>query len=852
MLDASQAMSFPLGLTTADLSDPGALMRALPVVAASPDPSSPVQAVAGLPASVAAVAGLPALPTPASLADPATSAASPVLSTMTLAPTSTLSADAASISGSIGGTGGGTGVVLTLPYNSSRTITDAAGDTETVTVAYNPNPDGTFTFIFSLTYSYGTPPAPRSPIADDATNTNGGSGSFTFTITAGLDSITFAEDQTDSDSYNIDEALTGASSSGTFTDSGHDSSNSHDSITFKDDGTGSETYSSGSKSSDRYALSLTGTTADGKTFTETDGGSDSSSYSDAGTVAGDGSGSDTHQEDDTSTETATLGESGNGWDVTSTSTETVGYHDGNPAVPGATGPALDVATTTDLGNDWSLVKGSGTINGASFTVRDKETDSYDNSDTLTTGAATGPTEDRTLGGSNSATFNLTLNGVADTIAAPIPLGGYGVALPPTATTDDLTETNTSSSSYHEHVTVAPDATGVAITTSDNGGTTSWSDNESGDNPAGPFSLTVSQTTTGDVTATSSPTGVTITGSTQTTTPDNVTQTGTIDPSSPLMITASAITMMASTGNISTASSDLATALSTITVPPMQTQPATQGDTWGQTFSDWATNVGAFFQGGLQGGLNGVNAGTNTVTGVANLPATAFNYTFGWIPGMPQTPYFPYSNWSYNLVVTETPGEHNASMAGWNVAILFGSAAWGGPLVAKTPAIELTNPFAAFVVSSNGALAQAQPVIATIPSITVPAGAVVAAGGLLNMSAANGPGEGGGSGQAPNRPPSPNQVNPNVPAPQVPPDSLFGRSFQDFGRDVLRWGTGAEGATARAQGITLQELLQGGVTGAHAQAVRDFYAGVLARNSGNAAAAARVQLADRILQLLGGG
>jgi hypothetical protein len=54
-----------------------------------------------------------------------------------------------------------------------------------------------------------------------------------------------------------------------------------------------------------------------------------------------------------------------------------------------------------------------------------------------------------------------------------------------------------------------------------------------------------------------------------------------------------------------------------------------------------------------------------------------------------------------------------------------------------------------------------------------------------------------------------------------------------------------------QAVTLQELTQGGVTQAQAQAARDFYAGVLARNPGNAAAAARVQLMDRILQLLGG-
>lgn len=96
------------------------------------------------------------------------------------------------------------------------------------------------------------------------------------------------------------------------------------------------------------------------------------------------------------------------------------------------------------------------------------------------------------------------------------------------------------------------------------------------------------------------------------------------------------------------------------------------------------------------------------------------------------------------------------------------------------------------------------------------------------------------------------MNPNVPAPRVPPDHLFGRSFQEFGRDVIGWGAGANGAAARARSITLPELQQSGVTTAQAQAARDFYSGVLARNPGNTAAAARIHLMDRILQLLGGG
>lgn len=94
------------------------------------------------------------------------------------------------------------------------------------------------------------------------------------------------------------------------------------------------------------------------------------------------------------------------------------------------------------------------------------------------------------------------------------------------------------------------------------------------------------------------------------------------------------------------------------------------------------------------------------------------------------------------------------------------------------------------------------------------------------------------------------MNPNVPSPQVPPDHLFGRSFQDFGKNVIGWGTGADGANARAKSITRGELRSARVTVAQAEAMRAFYAGVLARNPANAAANARVSLANRILQLLG--
>lgn len=95
------------------------------------------------------------------------------------------------------------------------------------------------------------------------------------------------------------------------------------------------------------------------------------------------------------------------------------------------------------------------------------------------------------------------------------------------------------------------------------------------------------------------------------------------------------------------------------------------------------------------------------------------------------------------------------------------------------------------------------------------------------------------------------MNFNVPPPPVPPDHLFGRSFQDFGKTVIGWGTGAGGANARARSITLGELRSGSVTAVQAEAMRDFYTAVLARNPANKAAAARAALADRVLELLGG-
>jgi len=249
-------------------------------------------------------------------------------------------------------------------------------------------------------------------------------------------------------------------------------------------------------------------------------------------------------------------------------------------------------------------------------------------------------------------------------------------------------------------------------------------------------------------------------------------------------------------------------------------------------------------------LNTANGLTDSVTGLANAGVWLGNNTIGRLTGDKRDYYQGLGDWSYGLVTDEDQGLHDASKG---LGAFGATLPWGGGFTVPGR-IGL-----GLGLAGNGT--------ARLTLVVTPAATVCIAPGVVGGAVAVGQGigycmsavpTGGGSdenrpGQAtPNRPPSPNRVDPNVPAPQVPPDSLFGRSFQDFGRDVLGWGKGAPGAAARAQSITMQELQQGGVSAAQAQAVRDFYAGVLARNPGNAAAAARVQLADRILQLLGGG
>jgi len=75
----------------------------------------------------------------------------------------------------------------------------------------------------------------------------------------------------------------------------------------------------------------------------------------------------------------------------------------------------------------------------------------------------------------------------------------------------------------------------------------------------------------------------------------------------------------------------------------------------------------------------------------------------------------------------------------------------------------------------------------------------------------------------------------------------------FGANVIDWGSGPEGALNRLEFInteTVAEMKAGGLSKAMAEQWRDFYAGVFARNANNTAARERVRLMEKILENFG--
>jgi hypothetical protein len=92
----------------------------------------------------------------------------------------------------------------------------------------------------------------------------------------------------------------------------------------------------------------------------------------------------------------------------------------------------------------------------------------------------------------------------------------------------------------------------------------------------------------------------------------------------------------------------------------------------------------------------------------------------------------------------------------------------------------------------------------------------------------------------------------APKPGTPPPSLFGGlTFQEWGVQVIKWGRGAAGAAARRTTITIEELLKDHVTIEQAEAARDFYLKVMASDFPNPAAAGRIELMNRRIDLLKG-
>ena len=94
------------------------------------------------------------------------------------------------------------------------------------------------------------------------------------------------------------------------------------------------------------------------------------------------------------------------------------------------------------------------------------------------------------------------------------------------------------------------------------------------------------------------------------------------------------------------------------------------------------------------------------------------------------------------------------------------------------------------------------------------------------------------------------TEPPVPSARIPGGPFTG--FPDWGRGTVKWGTGAKEAATRAAEITEQEAKA--LDAAKVRAAKEFYEKIYAeslKGNPNAAAKARAELMDRILQLQGG-
>ena len=82
-----------------------------------------------------------------------------------------------------------------------------------------------------------------------------------------------------------------------------------------------------------------------------------------------------------------------------------------------------------------------------------------------------------------------------------------------------------------------------------------------------------------------------------------------------------------------------------------------------------------------------------------------------------------------------------------------------------------------------------------------------------------------------------------------PATPHGVSTAHFGRYIMKWGRGADGATARRATVTSQELKQADVTCEILREWHEFYLNEARANPRNYAAEARAELMNHCLTLL---
>jgi hypothetical protein len=197
----------------------------------------------------------------------------------------------------------------------------------------------------------------------------------------------------------------------------------------------------------------------------------------------------------------------------------------------------------------------------------------------------------------------------------------------------------------------------------------------------------------------------------------------------------------------------------------------------------------------------------------------------WIPA----PYVP---------SPDTPAGIYGRIAGRFLAVVGGALEiWAGIGGVEAGAGMTASGAATIMVSpvSGGGLA--------LPgALLTGGGVVVVVGGALAM------GHGGitiinaGTLPLPNgpRPPNPAAFDPYVGT----------GSPSGFGK-LIKWGSGAKDATARAESITLEEIQAAGITRPVADYWFNFYQNAMGKNRGALAAEERLKLMQRVIELLGG-